>query len=909
MNFDDFFKPLNTKCLSCKIGKKKAGTIEESHAPSIVKKNGKGEILILLEIPEPKEMIDKLVKWLAFYRITNYTIANSFGCRNNKFEIPSPLNEGYGHCGMVSHEMLNQYKVIVPVGRAIHAVTGTDDINSWHEFMEHIFNDTFFYTPYEYNKKYKSMLRVYPIPKLIEFVKTDTFPEFFAKFQLLEATKWIKEGKTEVFKDAELIKVDNPSDFFEKTNHLTSFSWDTETSNLNVFADDFKVGCMTVSFDGDYGYYIPFDKINKRQLSVYFKDKKQTGANIKYDLKVMRRVGIANTYPDDDVNLLFHVLNTVKTKVGLKTSAWQVGYGGYDQPLEDYKKKNKITNYLDIPEPVMFPYATLDAVVTERVKRYLYKCGGKQKDLLKMYKEVLIPTIPIYTKAEMKGIKVNKNRIAKVTDYYDAKRTIAKEEAWRLAGEKFNVSSDDEVGRIFQKMGLPSLGLTKKKTYVTKEDNLMEWRALGYPIAQAITDYRKADHMINSFAGKIGEDKPGEEESDWFSKVFDASEDNEDIGLTKHIQSDGRVHVDFKFAMQDTFRSASVNPNFTNMPKRGDDGKIHRVIFEADPDFFIGEQDYAGLQLRITAVYSEDAKMSEIFTTGHGDPHSESAQAFFARDTSIEDFLKLKKEDPYKNWRDKAKGQVNFALIFSDDYYVLVKPIKQNWTEKEKTDYLTSISEDDYVYHHKTGDFLIDNTIAKYIFTKFFERYAGIFSYIQTCHETAIRQGYIDSIGGLRRHLPYLTYVPKNPYKDSQKIKGLKNVSVNTRAQNTEAWLVYRVLIKLNKKIEELGLKSWIVGTVHDAIVTMEHKDELEIMAKLKIECMDDYETFKIPLISEMSIGNVWGFGKEIKKEMTNQEILDSIEADWIKFKKQFKKNKDGSFMVHPIVGEEEKAA
>lgn len=894
-SIDDFFTPVSSKCMSCGLTKKKTISIEEKNAPFIVKKNGKGEMLILLETPEDKKTLDKFIAWLQYNRITNYTIANAYGCRTNKYDIVTPLNKGYVHCSMFDYSVLNEYKVIVPVGRALHAVTGTDDIPSWHEFMEYIFNDTFFYTPYEFNKIYKKMLRVYPIPKLIEFVKTDTFPESFARIQFKNARDFLKQSKIEVFKDATLIKVDDPSDFFEKTKEYDSFSWDTETNSLNVFQDNFKVGCLTISFDGEYGYYLPFNKINKRQLSAYFKDKKQTGANIKYDMKVMRRVGISNTQANDDVILLFHVLNTVKTRLSLKTIAWSIGYGGYDQPLEDYKSKHKIKNYLEIPESVMFPYATLDSVVTEKAKQYLYKQGRKQPELFGMYRDVLMPTIPVYLKAEMKGIPVNTTYINLLTDYYKKKADEAKEKAWIIAGEQFDIGSNDEIGRVFKKMGLPSLGLTKKKTYQTDEDRLIEWEKMGYPIAKEVVAYRKASHMISSFAGNIDTGETEKESSieDWF---YNESDDSMNGGLVRHIQSDGRIHTDFKFALQYTFRSAANNPNFTQMPKRGDEGKIFRPVFMPDPDFAYGEQDYSGLQLRITAAYSKDKVMSDIFTIGHGDPHSESAQAFFARNITVEEFIAKKKEKPYKGYRDKAKGDVNFALIFSDDYYVLVRPIKLNWTKEEKEEYLTNIPENEWVYD-KEGNFQIENTIAKDIHAKFFERYSGIYEYIKDCHTIAIKQGYIDSIGGIRRHLPYLTHVPKNEYTDSQKIKGFKNVSVNTRAQATEAWLMYKVLVRLNNAIEERGLRSWIVGTVHDAIVTMDHKDELAIMAKLKQECMDDYETFEIPLLSEIDNGPVWGFGTELNSSMTNEEMLDNIKQSWKVFVFGDEKNKP-----HPIL-------
>lgn len=877
-------KDVKHECPSCPISKGKKYKVEASQEPFIVKKKGRGEILVLLETPESKDTLDRFEKWLEANSISSYTIANAYGCRTSKFEIPSPLNKSYSKCNMFSHDDVRNYKVIIPVGRALHAITGTDDFTSWHDFREFLFNDTFIYTPITLNEKYGRMLRIYPIPKLIEFVKTDTFAELFAKKQFNFVRVFLKDYKEEVFEPYELVKVEDPYDFFKETWDYPSMAWDTETNNLNVHTVDFKAGCVTISFDGQTGYYLPFEKINKRQFAQYLKTKHQTGANIKYDKKVIRSEGIADYNNDfDDVILLAHVLNTDRRKNNLKMLAWFVGYGGYDQPLDDYKSKHKLNSYLDIPEPVLFPYATLDAIVTEKVRSYLYRLAQRQPEQLEMYREVLIPAIPVFIKAEMRGVPVDRKYMDHLSDYLIEKRDKAKGEIFEIIGREIDLNSPKQLGNVIEEMGLPNLGKSKDKFYLTGNEKLEEWAKMGYEIGKKIVEYRKSEKMLNTYAGKDTQEKDTSEIIDFFDDSIQDAKDEDIEGLVKYIEHDGRIHDDYRFAMQYTFRSAA---RLALMPKKGFEGKIFRPVISPDPDYVMGEIDYSGLQLRITAAYSEDPKMTEIFTTGHDDMHSESAQAFFMKDVTVEDFIKNKDKEPYKTFRNKAKGQVNFALIFSDDYYVLVQPIKNNWTEEEKEEYLKDVKEEHYIYNKK-GDFDPVHTIANDIRHKFMERYAGVKKYIEWCHTTAKRQGYIDSINGIRRHLPYLLHEPnKWNYDEKKKINGYLNVSVNTRAQGTEAILMYKVLKRLNDKIEEMGLKSWIVGTVHDAIVTMDHKDELEIMAKLKQECMDDYTTFKVPLLSEIDNGPIWGFGTGIKPGMKNEEILDKIVKSFTMFKK-----------------------
>ena len=138
--------------------------------------------------------------------------------------------------------------------------------------------------------------------------------------------------------------IDNPNQFLRDSMYQQKVAFDTETNSLNPFSKGFKIGCLTLCFDGVNGYYLPFNKINIRFLNKFFQGKECYGANIKYDCKALRVFGVTTIVSSEDIILLYHVLNTLRKHNSLKSLAWLLpeGLGGYDQALDDYKKKTRI---------------------------------------------------------------------------------------------------------------------------------------------------------------------------------------------------------------------------------------------------------------------------------------------------------------------------------------------------------------------------------------------------------------------------------------------------------------------------------------------------------------------------------------------------------------------------------------
>jgi len=739
------------------------------------------------------------------------------------------------------------------------SVTQSSDIGTWEDFSEFLFNQTYFYTPFQWKKK----IRVYPIPRLTDWLTKDTFEGFFTKKQIIKIKEYLKNYTEYKEKPFEIVDIGDNKQFLEVINenkNSKELTWDTETNSLNSFIDNFKIGCMSFTYDGNKGYYWIFDKTQQRLLGRFFQDKYQITANGKFDLKALHNQGIDNKIIDEDVTLLYHLLNTERKSNSIKSLAWLIGFGGYDKELEDYKIKYKIDNYLDIPKHIMIKYAVLDSIVTHRLYKYAKEnLIPLQPRVYEAYKKHVIPSIPVFLKMEINGMYIDRKYL---DTYHNKIQKEIKEIEIKICKElnkNILVSSNEQLGYALKEMGLPNLGETKKGFYQTGEEKLLQWKQLGFSIADKILRHRQLMKLDNSFVGNQIE---GKENKSFFEARLN---DEKETGIVKYIMSDGKVHPTYMPAITSSWRSASSDPNGQNYLKHGEEGKAFRKIFKCPENYLIGEADFAGFQLRIAAILSKDKVMEDVFINKGADIHSLNAVSVYCRDMTIDEFLKVKGEEPYKTFRYKAKNQFSFPLLFTSSAYVIYATIKNEWSEIELNNYIEENHLDVSKDRNDQDDLVL--TVINDIYKKYFETYPELKQWILRQHKIGEEQGYTDSVHGCRRHLPRLLYLGTNLDRDQlSRITGLRNIAVNSQVQSFEFIQACVALLKIDKQMVEKSVKSLLVGMVHDSDVFYIHKDEIETMYKIIMDGMSSDE-YSIPIVGELALGEIWGFGKEVAEK------------------------------------------
>jgi len=823
-----------------------------------ISKKNNVDLLILTDSVELDSDNKKLIAYLKKLGVNNFAIAPAVGCRTFNYIFPNPIYSTYAACKCLNINAINP-KVILTMGKALFHFTKSSVFDSWREFNEIVFNQTWFLP--SFNSKYK--IRIYPTAFIHDILKFDSFENLHFRTQIKNIKRYIENYEPiEIIKPIKKIVTDFKS-FVEENKNKKYITLDTETNSLNCFIDGFKVGCITLTFDGITGYYIPIEIIDKQLLENFLSDKFLIWANGKYDSKSLDRIGIKNIKVDEDITVLFHLLNTERSSNSIKFLSWLIGFGGYEKELESYISKNKIQSYLDIPEKILTEYAITDVIVTFRLWQYAKKyLIPNQSNTYKLYQEIVIPVIPVLKKMEQEGILIDKEYLEKYHNELIKKKTILEEDIYILAGKRFNIGSNDDLAKVLESLKLKDYGRTKKGLYRTGVELLQKWEKDGYEIAEKLLKYRAVSKLDNTFVGT--ENNPITEDN------FLCSYDDEDIkdssqGLTKYIMSDNRIHGTIMPALTKSWRAKSYDPNLQNFLKHGVEGKAFRQIFIAPKDFLICEADYSGFQLRIVAMDAKEEKMIDIFLNHSGDIHSLTALNIFHKTMILEDFLKVKGIEPYKTDRYKSKT-INFSLIFGKIIYSFRSVIEQEWSIQEIEDYILENNIELLKDNRGVSDIIL--TVADYIWHKYFETYPGLLPYMERCRNISKQNGYIESSffkGGVR-HLPELLSIGKDLSKERQKhYNNLFNIAVNTTIQTFEAIIVYKALVKIFNTIKENKLKSRLIATVHDSIVLYIHKSEIKQMYNIIKTNMETFE-YEIPIVCEIEMGAIWGFGEEVNE-------------------------------------------
>lgn len=525
---------------------------------------------------------------------------------------------------------------VIPMGRALTSITLDSDI-AVEGFYDTEFQKSYFYAP-------ELKCYVYPVDPPYKWYSgmerrsLDNFYRFFLWEQIKRAKK-IGPPRLRIPKvHLKLVEgFENIKSLFQEYFYHPKVAWDLETSSL-----DFQTGqivCLTMSFDGKTGYYIRFKDLEELSLlDEFMKDKYQIGANLKFDIKFLKHL-----YPFNNLKVDFdtwhagHTLNEMRSN-SLKTHAWvYTPFGGYDLELERFKLKYpRLKSYADIPESILFKYATMDAIVTFRVQEIMEEQLREDHPLWRYFVEVAMPMVRIFPDIELTGVNMDWDMVEKVGhEFTDHIKEIEKE--MEPIFGRINFGGDD-LPKKLETLGWPCIERDKKGLYKTNKACRKEWLELGMNGVHLLEKRAQYVAAQNMFVG-LKEDE---------------------TGFWKHRGPDGKLHPNFLVMLAKSHRLRCKDPNLQQFPKHSDIAKIIRKCFIGPTrSHLISEEDYDSLQLRIGTILSGDEKLREVFLSDQPDMHSVTGHSvFFA---VSKDFVKVTYED----------GSVEEML--KSDYDALVK--------------------------------------------------------------------------------------------------------------------------------------------------------------------------------------------------------------------------------------------
>ncbi len=400
----------------------------------------------------------------------------------------------------------------------------------------------------------------------------------------------------------------------EKIRKQESFSFD-----IKFEFKDFKYSILTLGIAINTNVW----EINMaglvgdslKEIKNIFEDRelKKIGHDIKMSIKVFRYLDIKLENYEFDTMIGAYLLNPGKRDYGLEKIVFE--YMGTEPASGGSAEGGKDGEGIGLRAVEIL---ALSGVLKKNLE------AKKNTDLAE---KIEFPLINILAEMEIKGAKIDTERLESMALKIAARIDKLKKEIYALAGEEFNINSTRELAKIlFEKLEIPANGVKKTKTdYSTAADTLSHIKEL-HPIVKFIIQYRELSKINSTYAE----------------------------ALPKLVNPrTGRIHTTFNQALTATGRLSSSDPNFQNIPIKTEIGNEIRMAFVPPAeDWELLSFDYSQIELRIVASMANDRKMLGIFSDG-GDIHRQTAAEVY----------EVAPDKVMDKMRSEAKA-LNFGIIY-----------------------------------------------------------------------------------------------------------------------------------------------------------------------------------------------------------------------------------------------------
>lgn len=611
-------------------------------------------------------------------------------------------------------------------------------------------------------------------------------------------------------------------------------SFDTEVNGLQ-FGDD--VVLMSFAIDNPkMAWAVPVSVLEGlhccRQI-LEDKSIRKVGHNIKFDmLAVGGNLGISIQGVEGDSMLLSYILDPVSMagRHGLKPLAGRyLGMYDYAADMEAYAKEHPEADpkrggdLVLVPLDIIARYAQLDAIATLELHKRLYpELTAKQKVL---YAQLIVPVISTLEHVESNGVMLDSHIVNRYISIYTQVQQAQMDAmlqdgvvrkyctAKAKVNKKFSFNPNSPVQMRAILFGNQYYGLESIKKTATGLDSV-GWDALAdyqsdVSILKAYRYYRLLGKMISTYLAPARDSWKG---------------------------NDNRVHSTYKIHGTETGRLASEEPNLANIPTPE---KEPGTLLETLPIKNIFHctweggcllvADYSGMELRTMAAISHCKGMAEVFARGE-DLHSIVTEYVFnikRKDYTPEDWKPLRYRAKWTNW----------TLLYGGSEHTL----------------------------HRMYGIPMDE--ATRMVNKYYELFPEVLEYREDIVAFATENGYVESPFGRKRYLPYIND------RDENKRNADIRAAINMPIQGAASDILLCAMIIIDQLMTENGFKSLMVNTVYDSLLFDVYPGELDDLAWLVKEVMEnlpnkygpihmpgiDFSWFTTPLKVDLEYGSHYG--------------------------------------------------
>ena len=280
--------------------------------------------------------------------------------------------------------------------------------------------------------------------------------------------------------------------------------------------------------------------------------------------------------------------------------------------------------------------------------------------------------------------------------------------------------------------------------------------------------------------------------------------------LLQQLDKNNRIHTTYDQTNVNTGRLSSNNPNLQNIPIRSDDGQKIRQCFVAAPGCKLISADYSQVELRLLAVLADVKALKEAFAD-EIDVHTATAMKVF----------RLKKEEVTPVIRRHSKA-INFGIIYGISQYGLSKQIGVSPAE------------------------------AKQYIDAYFAQMPEIKVFMEKSIDFARKHGYVVTPFGRKCAISGINE------KNHRVSSFAERAAMNAPLQGGAADIMKRAMNNMHKALIDGKFKSKILLQVHDEMVIEAPDNEVETVATLLKNTMENAVNYDVKFVAEVGIGDNW---------------------------------------------------
>lgn len=667
----------------------------------------------------------------------------------------------------------------------------------------------------------------------------------------------------------------------EKLKHVQEFAFDTETNTLQVAGENKEFICVGISISwGRFNnYYIPMGHRRvedyKRNLSIEVvqeylqpifnrEDLRIIGHNLKYDMHVLKRIGISIATKDFFDTMLASWLLDENTPNGLKQitsdnlNVPQTHFGEVinNVPAEvkkefGLKATNKATFDLTLIGESAF-YALNDPFYT--YYNYMYLLDELEKDGMdKIYFKKMIPFMIVLFNMEERGITVDREALDEMNVNITKDMENLLYDMTEILGVEFNPNSNQQLQAILfgyvkdikkpdevnPKKGLSPIQEIREKyegkknwteekiqkkiadLWAKYDETIGEWKVFvenGFDFKPTSTTSAGAPSTdsgslwtLSHKEYKVKRKREGVEfcslllEYKRLAKLKSAFID----GLESQLYDDGKAHCSFNQIGTTSGRISCSSPNLQQLPKaHGDeDNYAIRKLFIGSIDPVTKKRkkiiavDYSNLEIRCTAHLSGDPLLLDMFAHGK-DIHGTTAINMFELTDCDDKSVKQKHPD----LRQAAKV-LNFLLIYGGSASALYDSLKYDRSAP------IDLGDKEHLAKYKKYGVKNGFDVAQVYIDKYFDSYKGVAQMIRENKKFARKHGFVYTLIKRKRRLEGIN-------SSDNKIRSYcERLATNARVQGTASDIVSSAQVRLENDPWFEEHRCYMLVQVHDKLV------------------------------------------------------------------------------------------